>query len=80
MQSSTLAVVCTAGLIVEHDIDAKHGINLDDLDPQHSLITDPTVVQLRAAAQLLGEYIWIAVKLPGEYDSDDDLDDAAIRR
>jgi hypothetical protein len=38
------------------------------------------VVQLRAAAQLLGNDIWIAVKLPGEYDGDDLDDDAAIRR
>ena len=60
----------------------RHGIDLDDLDPQHSLTTDPTVVRLRAAAELLGDGIWIAVKLPGEYDGDDDLDndDAAVRR
>lgn len=39
------------------------------------------MVQLRAAAQLLGDDVWIAVTLPGEYDGDDDLnDDAAIRR
>lgn len=80
-QRPHLAVVCTAGLVAEHDMDTAHGIDLDDLDPQHSLTTDPTVVQLRAAAQLLGDDIWIAVKLPGEYDGDDDLDDeAAIRR
>src|SRR3954471_24120415 len=60
-------------------MDTEHGIDLDDLDPQHSLTTDPTVVQLRTAAQLLGDDMWIAVKLPGEYDDDLD-DDAAIRR
>jgi hypothetical protein len=75
-----LAVVCTAGLVAEHDMDTAHGIDLDDVDPQHSLVTDPTVVRLRAAAQLLGDDIWIAVKLPGEYAGDDDLDDAATRR
>ncbi|GLZ02343.1 hypothetical protein [Actinoplanes sp. NBRC 103695] len=78
-QRPHLAVVCTAGLAAEHDMDTEHGIDLDDLDPQRSLATDPTVVQLRAAAQLLGDDIWITVKLPGEYD--DDLDDnAGIRR
>ena len=51
------------------------------MDPRHSLSTDPTVLQLRAAAQLLGDDIWIAVKLPGADEGDDDLDDdAAIRR
>jgi len=80
-QRPQLAVVCTAGLVTEHDMDTEHGIDLDDLDPQHSLTTDPTVVQLRAAAQLLGDDIWITVKLPGEYVGDDDLDDdTAIRR
>jgi hypothetical protein len=80
-QHPHLAVLCTAGLAAEHDMDTEHGIDLDDLDPQHSLTTDPTVRQLRAAAQLLGDDIWIAVKLPGEYDGDDDLDDdVAIRR
>lgn len=80
-QHPHLAVVCTAGLAAEHDMDTEHGIDLDDLDPQHSLTTDPTVVRLRAAAQLLGDDVWIAVKLPGTYEDDDDLDDdAAIRR
>jgi hypothetical protein len=81
-QRPHLAVVCTAGLAATHDMtDDEHGIDLDDLDPEHSLNLDPTVVRLRAAAALLGEDIWIAVKLPGEYDGDDDLDDdAAIRR
>ncbi|MFG3701536.1 hypothetical protein ACGF5C_27040 [Micromonospora sp. NPDC047620] len=80
-QRPHLAVVCTAGLTAEHDMLSEHGIDLDDLDPQHSLTTDPTVVRLRAAEQLLGDDIWIAVKLPGVYDGDDDLDDdAAIRR
>lgn len=80
-QHPHLAVICTAGLAAEHDMDTEHGIDLDGLDSQHSLTTDPTVVQLRAAGQLLGDDVWIAVKLPGEYDGDDDLDDdAAIRR
>ncbi|WP_201749935.1 hypothetical protein [Micromonospora sicca] len=80
-QHPHLAVVCTAGLAAEHDMDTEHGIDLDDLDPQHSLTTDPTVVRLRAPAQLLGDDVWIAVKLPGTYEGDDDLDDdAAIRR
>ena len=74
-QRPHLAVVCTAGLAAEHDMDTEHGIDLDDLDAQHSLTTDPTVVRLRAAAQLLGDDVWIAVKLPGTYEGDDDLDD-----
>lgn len=74
-------MVCTAGLAAEHDMADDYGIDLDDLDPQHSLTLDPTVVRLREAAKLLGEDIWIAVKLPSTYEGDDDLpDDAAIRR
>ena len=74
-------MVCTAGLATEHDMTSDHGIDLDDLDPQHSLTTDPTLVRLRQGAEMLGEDIWVAVKLPGEYDGDDDLDDeVAIRR
>lgn len=72
-QRLQLAVVCTAGLAAEHDMETEHGI---DLGPQHSLTIDPTVIRLRAAAQLLDDDIWIAVKLPGVYDSDD-LDDGA---
>jgi hypothetical protein len=80
-QRPHLAVVCTAGLVAEHDMAAEYGIDLDDLDPQHSLTTDRTVVRLREAAELLGEDVWIAVKLPGEGEGDDDLPDfAAIRR
>lgn len=79
-QRPQLAVVCTAGLAAEHDMLGEYGIDLDDLDPQHSFTTDPTVLQLRAAAQLLGDDIWIAVKLPGENDGDDLDDDAASHR
>ena len=39
------------------------------------------MARLREAAKTLGEDIWIAVKLPGEFEGDDDLDDGtAIRR
>jgi hypothetical protein len=31
----------TAGLVAEHDMAAQYGIDLDDLDPQHSLTLDP---------------------------------------
>ena len=86
-QRPHLAVVCTAGLAAEHDMLGVHGIDLDDLDPQHSLTSDPTVSRLRQAAELLGDDVWITVKLPCAYDGDDDLDDlddlddnAAIRR
>ena len=43
------------------------GIDIDDLDPGHSLRADPTVARLRETAAMLGQDIWIAVKLPGEY-------------
>ena len=55
-----------------------HGIDLDDLDSQHRLTSDPTVRRLRQAAELLGDDVWIAVKLPGAYDDLDD--DAAVCR
>jgi hypothetical protein len=36
---------------------------------------------MRETAAMLGQDIWIAVKLPGEYQGDDDLEDGtAIRR
>jgi hypothetical protein len=79
-QRPHLAVVCTAGLVAEHGTAAEHGIDLDDLDPQHSLTLDPTVVRLREAAKLLGEDIWIAVKLPGGGEGDDDMPDGAACR
>lgn len=42
---------------------------------------DPTVARLRDMATTLGQDIWIAVRLPGEYEGDDDLDEGtAIRR
>lgn len=80
-QQPHLAVVCTAGLDDEHDLDDEYGIDLDDLGADHSLTRDPTVVRLRAAAALLGEDVWIAVRLPGGYEGADDMDGgaAAIR-
>jgi hypothetical protein len=45
------------------------------------LTSDPTVARLRETAAMLGEDIWIAVTLPGEFEGDDDLEDGtAIRR
>lgn len=74
-QQPSLAVVCTAGLAAEHDQDDEYGIDLDDLGDDHSLTGDPTVARLHAAATLLDDDVWIAVRLPGEYEGDDDLDD-----
>ncbi|EEP69790.1 hypothetical protein MCAG_00117 [Micromonospora sp. ATCC 39149] len=54
-QRPQLAVVCTAGLLAEHDQVAEHGVDLDDLGDDHSLTQDPTVARLRAAAELLDE-------------------------
>lgn len=80
-QRPALAVTCTAGLAAVHDMEPWYGIDVDDLDPGHSLSADPTMARLRETAAMLGQDIWIAVKLPGEYDGDDDLEDGiAIRR
>ena len=80
-QRSGLAVTCTAGLAAVHDIEPWYGIDVDDLDAGHSLSADPAVARLREMATMLGQDIWITVKLPGEYQGDDDLEDGtAIRR
>ncbi|RKF24831.1 hypothetical protein [Micromonospora globbae] len=80
-QQPRLAVVCTAGLVAEHDQDDEHGIDLDDLGDDHSLTQDPTVMRLRQAADLLDEDVWITVRLPGDYEGADDLDEGtAVRR
>jgi hypothetical protein len=80
-QRPALAVTCTAGLASVHDMEPWYGIDVDDLDHGHSLAADPTVARMREMAAMLGQDIWIAVKLPGEYEGDDDLEDGtAIRR
>ena len=80
-QRPALAVACAAGLAAVHDMQPWYGIDIDDLDPGHSLSADPTVARMHETAAMLGQDIWIAVKLPGEYQGDDDLDDGiAIRR
>lgn len=76
-QRPHLAVVCTAGLLSEHDQDNDHGLDLDDLGDDHSLTQDPTVARIRAAAALLDDDVWIAVRLPGDYEGAGDLDDDA---
>jgi hypothetical protein len=80
-QRPALAVTCTAGLAAVHDMEPWYGIDADDLDPSHSLAADPTIARMRETAAMLGQDIWIAVKLPGEYEGDDDLQDGTtIRR
>ncbi|MEW2386311.1 hypothetical protein AB0873_30135 [Micromonospora sp. NPDC047707] len=80
-QRPGLAVVCAAGLVAAHDLDDECGVDLDDLGDDHSLTAEPTVARLRAAAAALGEDVWIAVRLPGDYEGADDLDDdVAITR
>lgn len=70
-----------AGLAAVHDMEPWYGIDDADLDPCHSLAADPTIARMRETAAMLGQDIWIAVKLPGEYQGDDDLEDGiAIRR
>jgi hypothetical protein len=73
-QRPALAVTCTAGLAARHATEPWFGIDIDDLDSGHSLTADPTVARLRETAAMLSEDIWIAVKLPGEYEGDDDLE------
>ncbi len=79
-QRPALAVTCTAGLAAVHDAEPWYGIDTGDLDPGHSLSADPTVARLRETAALLGQDIWVSVKLPGEYQGDDDLEDGAVIR
>jgi hypothetical protein len=62
-------------LAATHDFDDEHGIDLDDLGDDHSLAAEPTVAQLQAAAAALGEDLWIAVRLPGDYEGADDAPD-----
>jgi len=75
-QRPGLAVVCTAGLVATHDFDDEYGIDLDDLGDDHSLAGEPTVARLRAAAAALGEDLWIAVRLPGDYEGANDAPEA----
>ena len=80
-QRPALAVTCTAGLAAVHDLEPPHGIDIEDLDDSHSIGADPTVARLQDMAATLGQDIWVAVRLPGEYEGDDDLEDGtAIRR
>lgn len=62
------AVVLTAGLAAEHDMRGQYGIDLEDLSPGHSLHTGPGVRRLRAAAELVGEDVWICVTIPGDFE------------
>ncbi|GAB1692657.1 hypothetical protein KRM28CT15_44600 [Krasilnikovia sp. M28-CT-15] len=75
-------MVCTAGLPTAHDFDDEHGIDLDDLGAEHSLAGEPTVARLRAAAAALGQDLWIAVRLPADFEGADDTPepDAATTR
>lgn len=77
-QRPELAVVLTAGVAAEHDWDDAYGIDLDDLGSDHSLQSDPTVLRLRQAAELLREDIWIAVNTPGDYEGEGEADEAAV--
>jgi hypothetical protein len=77
-QRPGLAVLVTAGLAAEHDWDDEFGIDLEDLGADHSLFADPTVTSVRAAAQLLGDDVWIAVRLPGEYEGDGEASDEQV--
>jgi hypothetical protein len=77
-QHPELAVLVTAGLAAEHNWADEFGIDIEDLGAEHSLFADPTVVALRQAAQLLGDDIWIAVRLPGEYEGEAEAADGEV--
>lgn len=67
-QRPALAIVITAGLESEHDVLPEYGIDIDDLDPGHSVNADPGVVRIREAARLLGTRAWITVTTPGGFE------------
>jgi hypothetical protein len=60
----------SAGLAAEHGWADEFGIDIEDLGAEHSLFADPTVADLRRAAHLPGDDIWIAVRLPGQYEGE----------
>ena len=68
-----LAVVLTAGLCAVHDAIGEYGIDIADLDSDHSLHIDPTVARIRGVARLLGDGVWIAVTIPGDYEGSESL-------
>jgi len=67
-QRPALAIVITAGLESEHDVLPEYGIDIDDLDPGHSVNADPGVVRIREAARLLGARAWFTVTTPGGFE------------
>jgi hypothetical protein len=63
-----LAVVLTAGLAAEHDMRGEYGIDIEDLNPGHSLRTEPGVRRVRDAAELVDDDVWITVTSPGDFE------------
>jgi hypothetical protein len=57
-QRPDLAVVLTAGLAADHDPQPEYGIDIADLDDDHSLYAEPAVGRIRDAAELLGAEVW----------------------
>ncbi|GAA1387858.1 MULTISPECIES: hypothetical protein [Catellatospora] len=64
-QRPHLAVTLTAGLVGTHEQPPGYGVDLTGVGLEYSIMFDPVAVQLRQAAQALGEQIWICVALPG---------------
>ena len=67
-QRPDLAVVLTAGLAAGHDMRGEYGIDIEDLNPGHSLRTEPGVRRVRDAAELVGDDVWITVTIPGDFE------------
>lgn len=67
-QRPDLAVVLTAGLAAEHDMRGEYGIDIKDLGSDHSLHAEPGVRRVRGAAELVGDDVWIAVTIPGDFE------------
>jgi hypothetical protein len=65
-QRPHLAMVLTAGLAGVHDMLPAYGIDVEDLGESYSIAADPKVAQVRKAAGLIGEDVWIAITVPGD--------------
>ena len=80
-QRPALAITCTAGLAAVHDME-RSGTASTSRTWTTATASAPTPPWPGCGRppRLLGQDIWITVKLPGEYEGDDDLDDGTVVR